>query len=56
MDILGVDPLTKKYGDLTAVDRISFSVGQIEKDDELRGYRTHGQPIDKYHHHESQKP
>ena len=26
---------------------------QLEKYDELRGYRTHGQPIDKYHHHES---
>ena len=26
---------------------------QIEKYHELRGYRTHGQPIDKYHHHES---
>jgi len=26
MDIVEVDQLTKKYGDLTAVDRVSFSV------------------------------
>ena len=30
MDILEVDQLTKKYGDLTAVDRISFSVQDRE--------------------------
>jgi ABC-2 type transport system ATP-binding protein len=30
MDILEVDQLTKKYGDLTAVDRVSFSVREGE--------------------------
>jgi ABC-2 type transport system ATP-binding protein len=30
MDIVEVDQLTKKYGDLAAVDRISFSVQEGE--------------------------
>src|SRR4030042_1697490 len=30
MNILEVDRLTKKYGDVTAVDRVSFSVGEGE--------------------------
>ncbi len=30
MDIVEVDQLTKKYGDLTAVDQISFSVHEGE--------------------------
>lgn len=32
-----------------------LSKGQIERYYELQGYRTRG-PLDKYHHHESQKP
>jgi hypothetical protein len=51
--------ITRLRGELRLVHLLAhlemkrvLSQGQIEKYDELQGYRARG-PIDKYHHHES---